>query len=119
MAQQMLTRRVDSRERWQKAAERAVEHDIRVAQLHGSGQWVATSSSQAGVAYELEVTGAIAHGCSCLAGLNDDPVCQHRAAFYLLIGALVLPEPEPPAPALAPVLIVTNASRALAAQVVA
>jgi hypothetical protein len=28
------------------------------------------------------------------AGLDDDPVCKHRAAFYLLIGAL---GPQPPA----------------------
>jgi hypothetical protein len=33
-----------------------------------------------------------------LAGLNGDPVCKHRAAFYLLIGAIDLtPEPDPPA----------------------
>ena len=42
----------------------------------------------------MAVTGNVAHGCDCLAGLNDDPVCKHRAAFYLLIGALD-PEPEP------------------------
>ena len=52
------------------------------------------------VAYEVEVTGNVAHGCDCLAGLNGDPVCKHRAAFFLLIGALDLdPEPDPPAPA--------------------
>ena len=45
------------------------------------------------------VTGNVAHGCDCLAGLNGDPVCKHRAAFYLLFGALSLPEPDPPAPA--------------------
>ena len=69
------------------------------------GPWIANSGSDATVAYEVEVTGNIAHGCSCLAGLNDDPVCKHRAAFYLLIGALSMePEPEPPAPAVAPVV---------------
>ena len=56
-------------------------------QLQGTGQWIATSGSDATVAYELRVTGNVAHGCDCLAGLNGDPVCKHRAAFYLLIGA--------------------------------
>jgi hypothetical protein len=94
--------RVDSLARWHNAAARALEHGIRVAQLQGSGQWIATSGSQPGVAYELAITGNVAHGCSCLAGLNDDPVCQHRAAFYLHLGALDLsPEPAGPAPRLA------------------
>lgn len=36
----------------------------------------------------------------CRAGRNGNPVCLHRAALYLVIGALDLtPEPEPPAPA--------------------
>jgi hypothetical protein len=95
-------RRVDSEARWRQAVARALEHDIRVAQLQGSGQWIATSGSQPGVAYELEVTGNVAHGCTCLAGLNSDPVCQHRAAFSLRLGALEpSPEPDPPAPVLA------------------
>lgn len=99
MIQQQTRRtRTESAARWHKAAERAVAEGIQVAQLQGSGQWIATSS-QPGTAYELDVTGNVAHGCSCLAGLNDDPVCKHRAAFYLLIGALDLtPEPDPPAP---------------------
>jgi hypothetical protein len=84
--------------RWIKAAERAVAEGIQIRQLVGSGAWVASSGSDPNAAYEVEVTGNVAHGCSCLAGLNDDPVCKHRAAFYLLIGALD-PEPEPPAPA--------------------
>jgi hypothetical protein len=97
---QVQTRtRTSSPVRWQKAAQRAIAEGIQVRQLAGSGQWIATSGSDATVAYEVEVTGNIAHGCSCLAGLNGDPCCKHRAAFYLLIGALSLePEPEPPAP---------------------
>lgn len=79
--------RQDTPMRWHKAAQRAITEQIAVAQLQGSGQWIATSS-QPGVAYELAVTGNVAHGCSCLAGMNDDPVCKHRAAYYLLIGAL-------------------------------
>jgi hypothetical protein len=90
--------RLDSPERWQKAAERAIAEGIQVRQLQGSGQWIANSGSDATVAYELEVTGNVAHGCDCLAGLNGDPVCKHRAAFYLLIGAIdPTPEPDPPA----------------------
>ena len=88
--------------RWQKAVARAFGEGIQVRQLQGSGGWIATSGTDAGAAYELAVTGNVAHGCSCLAGLNDDPVCKHRAAFYLLIGALE-PEPDPPASA-APVV---------------
>jgi hypothetical protein len=102
MAQQMQARRnrQSSPERWQRAAARAVAEHIQIRQLAGSGQWVASSGSDPSVAYEVEVTGNVAHGCGCLAGLNDDPVCKHRAAFYLHIGALALdPEPDPPAPA--------------------
>jgi hypothetical protein len=95
--------RVDSPARWQNAAARAITEGIRIAQVQGSGQWIATSGTQDGVAYAVEVTGNIAHGCDCLAGLNDDPVCKHRAAYYLLIGALN-PEPDPPTPVLAPVI---------------
>ena len=94
--------RTNSAARWTTAAERALGEGVQVRQLVGSGQWIATSGSDSAVAYEVEVTGNVAHGCGCLAGLNGDPVCKHRAAFYLLIGALNLnPEPEPPAPAAA------------------
>jgi hypothetical protein len=93
--------RVDQSVRWHRAAERAQAEGIQVRQLQGSGAWIATSGTQRGVAYELRVTGNVAHGCDCLAGLNSDLVCKHRAAFYLLIGALDLsPEPDPPAPVL-------------------
>ncbi len=101
MIGQQTRTRVENPVRWTKAAERALAEGIQVRQLQGSGQWVATSGSQSGVAYEVLVTGNVAHGCECLAGMNSDPVCKHRAAFYLLIGALDLtPEPEPPAPVL-------------------
>lgn len=99
---QSSIRRTDSRIRWQRAAARAVDETIQVRQLQGTGQWIATSGTQDGVAYELSGTGNIAHGCDCLAGLNDDPVCKHRAAWYLLVGALDrTPDPAPAAPALA------------------
>jgi hypothetical protein len=46
----------------------------------------------------MQVMGHVAFGCDCLAGLNADPVCKHRAAFYLHLGAIKLcPEPDPPA----------------------
>ncbi len=100
MAQQMQTRRTRqaSPERWQRALARGLAEGVTARQVNDSGAWVATSGTDAMMAYLLEVTGNVAHGCTCLAGLNDDPVCKHRAAFYLLIGALD-PEPEPPAPA--------------------
>ena len=98
MIERQTRTREKSRARWMKAAERAVDKGVQVRQLAGSGQWIANSGSDASVAYELSVTGKVAHGCECLAGLNDDPVCLHRAAFYLLIGVITLtPEPDPPA----------------------
>ena len=98
MALQTRTNRTATPARWMQAAERAVAEGVQVRQLAGSGQWIASSGSDATVAYEVEVTGNVAHGCDCLAGLNSDPVCKHKAAFYLLIGALDLtPEPDLPA----------------------
>lgn len=76
--------------RWQAAAQRAVAEQIQIRQLQSTGEWIATSGSDTNLAYLVAVTGAIAHGCDCLAGLNGDPVCKHRAAYYLSIGALSL-----------------------------
>ena len=105
MIQQQTQPRTSSPSRWMKAAERAITEGVQIRQLAGSGQWIASSGSDATVAYEVEVTGNVAHGCGCLAGLNDDPVCKHRAAFYLLIGAIDLtPEPDPPALGAAPII---------------
>jgi hypothetical protein len=74
----------------------AVTEGIRVRQLQGPGQWVTSSGSDAKTACELQVTGNVEHGCGCLARLNDDPVCKHRASFCLLVGALELdPETTP------------------------
>lgn len=74
--------------RWHRAAERALAQGVTVRQVASTGQWIATSGSAADVAYALDVTGAVAHGCDCPAGQVSDPVCKHRAAWYLLIGAL-------------------------------
>lgn len=87
--------------RWLRAAERALGEGIQIRQVAGTGQWVASSGSDAAVAYEVQVIGNVAHDCDCLAGLNGDPVCKHRAAFYVLIGALNASPPVPPAPAAA------------------
>jgi hypothetical protein len=92
MLQSQEGTRVENPARWSKAAERAEAEGIRVCQLQGTGQRIATSGSQSGTAYKVAVTGNVDHGCDCLAGLNGDPDCKHRAAFYLLIGALVVPE---------------------------
>ena len=100
IAQQTRTR-VENPVRWTKAAERAMAEGIRVCQLQGSGQWVATSGSQSGVAYEVLVTGNMGTRSDCCAGNVTPSACKHRAAWYLLVGALDLPpEPEPPAPIL-------------------
>lgn len=88
-------------ERWAIALARALAEGVQVRQLAGSGQWIATSGRDAGTAYGLAVTGGVAHGCDCLAGLNGDPVCKHRAAYYAAAGLL---DPEPPTPA-APALV--------------
>ena len=101
---QTRSTRVENPARWQKAAERTAAEDIQIRQLQSTGKWIATSGSDKTAAYDLEVTGAVAHGCECLAGLNSDGVCKHRAAYYLLVGAIDLtPEPEPPTPAICPV----------------
>jgi len=84
--------------RWRAAIERAITEGIEVRQLAGSGAWVATSGSDPLSAYEVAVSGGVAHGCTCPAGEYGDPVCKHRGAYYLCL-ALIDPAPEPPAPA--------------------
>ena len=99
MVQSRTRTRGENPARWFRAAERAENEGVRVCQLQSSGQWIATSGTASGTAYEVQIIGNVAHGCDCLAGMNGDPVCKHRAAFYLLIGALDLsPEPVGPAP---------------------
>jgi len=85
--------RADTAQRWLDAAHRAQSEGVRVYQLQSSGAWVATSGRTRGVAYEIAVTDNVAHGCACPACEHGDPVCKHRAAFYLLVGALELPAP--------------------------
>jgi hypothetical protein len=81
-----ITRRESTPERWQAALARARKEGVEVRQLVGSGGWIATSGTNQRVAYELEVTGGIVHGCACPAASHDDPVCKHRAAYWLALG---------------------------------
>jgi hypothetical protein len=80
------TRRDSTPERWRAALARARKEGVEVRQLVGSGGWIATSGTNRRAAYELEVTGGIVHGCACPAASFDDPVCKHRAAYWLAIG---------------------------------
>lgn len=102
MTQQRTTRQATPA-RWQQALTRALANGVEVRQLAGSGAWIATSASDPTAAYELAITGEIAHSCTCRAGEFGDPVCCHRARFYHLVGALDLdPEPSPLAAPAAP-----------------
>jgi hypothetical protein len=86
-------RRIDSPERWQRALERAVRVALEVRQLQGSGQWIVTSASDPGAAYETD-----GQHCTCPAAmLGGDPVCMHRAAYRFITGRLRL-DPEAAAP---------------------
>ncbi|MGH2531577.1 MAG: hypothetical protein ACRDJW_04650 [Thermomicrobiales bacterium] len=89
-------RRIATPERWQAALKRALADGLQVRQLSGSGQWIATSGTRDGVAYETD-----GRDCTCEAAmLGGDPVCKHRALYWHRQGMLDLdPEPEPPAPA--------------------
>lgn len=84
---------ISTADRWKAAAARATAEGIEVRQLAGSGGWIATSGSERGTAYELGVTGSVAHDCACVAAAHGDPVCKHRAAFYLAVGALEAARP--------------------------
>jgi hypothetical protein len=79
-------RRESSLERWQLAARRARKEGIEARQLVGSGGWIATSGTDRRAAYELAVTSGVVHDCACPAALHSDPVCKHRAAYWIAIG---------------------------------
>ncbi len=102
MATTMIIRRQRQAtpERWQAALARAIAEGVQVRQLAGSGAWIATSGQDATIAYQVAVSGGVAHGCDCPAGEHGDPVCKHRALWYHLAG-LLDPEPDPAAPAIA------------------
>ena len=92
--QAVRTARTASPERWARAVTRAVAEGVQVRQINASGAWVATSGTQANVAYLLEIVGGVVRSCSCPAGEFGDPCCKHAARFYLDAGML---DPEPPA----------------------
>jgi hypothetical protein len=81
-------RRQVSPERWQRAPERALFAGVDAKQLAGTGQWIVSSASRPGLAYQ---TDGISCGCEA-AMLGGDPVCLHRAAKWngSLAGAHVL-----------------------------
>jgi hypothetical protein len=87
-------------ERWQAAAQRAVDEGVEVRQVNTSGMWVANSGTQSNVAYLLEIAQGIVRSCSCPAGTYGDPVCKHAARYYLDLGLIELDDPEPDPPAL-------------------
>jgi hypothetical protein len=100
LQQQNRRPRAASPERWQKAAQRAIAEHIQVRQVNENGMWVATSGSDATLAYLVEIRNGVVVSCSCQAGQFGDPCCKHAAKFYLDAG-LLDPEPEgsPPASA--------------------
>ncbi len=93
------TNRTASPARWQAALARAIAEGVQVRQLASSGAWIATSGQDATIAYQVAVSGGVAHGCDCPAGEHGDPVCKHRALWYHRAG-LLDPEPDPATPAI-------------------
>jgi hypothetical protein len=93
--------RVPSPERWQRAASRALTERIQVRQVNSNGMWVATSGTEATVAYLLEILAGTVRSCSCPAGAFGDPCCKHAARYYLDAGVLELDDPDPDPPAVA------------------
>ena len=83
-----MPRKSSTPERWKAALHRALTEGVEVRQLVGSGGWIATSGTNPHTAYELDVTAGIPYGCACPAASFDDPVCKHRAAYWLARGVL-------------------------------
>jgi hypothetical protein len=76
-------------ERWQAALQRAFAENIQLRQLAGCGLWIATSSKDATVAYEVS-----RDGCECPAGQFGD-LCKHRALFFHQVEGTLDLDPEP------------------------
>ncbi len=84
----MLTptaKRIDTKQRWLAALERAHAEGVEVRQLAGCGMWIATSGRDTATAYEVTPW-----GCECHAGQFGDPVCKHRAALLEALGRITL-----------------------------
>jgi hypothetical protein len=82
--------RKDTPERWRQALDRALLAGLEVRQLQGSGQWIVTSASDPGAAYETD-----GNECSCAAAmLGGDPVCMHRAVYRFISGRARCPSDD-------------------------
>jgi hypothetical protein len=76
--------------RWRAALSRAFQKGIGLRYEASTGMAVVTSSSDDTLCYVTD--GRI---CTCQAGENGDPVCQHRALYWFRRGLL---NPDPPLP---------------------
>jgi hypothetical protein len=83
----MTTTNADQTLRWRAARDRAITEHVSVYQVESTGQWIATSGTKSGVAYELDIIGNVVSKCHCPAG-EHDRICKHAALFYHLIGAI-------------------------------
>ena len=83
--------------RWKSALARARREGVTVRQLTASGAWIASSTSDPHVAYEVSV-----YRCTCKAAeFGDDPVCKHRAALRVHLGLPLLIGDEQARPVMA------------------
>lgn len=93
------TVRKASQDRWQAALARAIDAGLETWRIGGTGEFLVASKSAPGLAHRTD-----GRDCTCVAGANGDPVCQHRALYWHAEGMLDLdPEPDPPAPVALPV----------------
>jgi hypothetical protein len=83
--------RPNSPARWKSAHLRARAEGVSVRQLTASGAWIASSTTDPHVAYEVSV-----YRCTCKAAeFGNDPVCKHRAALRVHLGLpLVIGDPQ-------------------------
>ena len=75
-------------ERWAKALRRAFDEGVAVAQVGGSGMWVATSGTTSGTAYQHRRYQRRRVGLRLPGRVNNDPCCKHRAAYWHRQGLL-------------------------------
>ena len=89
MAVQMVRQRVDSPDRWQKALNRALAHNLTYLELlGGDGAWAVSSTRDDEQGYIATVA-----TCTCPAGRGGDPVCCHRALVRALTGVMPVDAP--------------------------
>ncbi len=75
----------DTPEWWQTALARAIAAEVAVYQEDSTGMLVVTSATKPGVVYVTD-----GQTCTCPAGVAEDPVCLHRAAYLHRAGVLAL-----------------------------